>query len=62
MKKDKNMESKTTQELKEILSNPAKANQHAAALAELLHEDREITEEDTEDTSLRGGIRPTRRP
>lgn len=52
----------TTEELKAILLNPNKAQEHAAAAAELLHETREIGEEDTEDEAMRGGIRPTRRP
>lgn len=61
-KKMPNYTELTTMELKEILLNPAKAQQHAAAIAELLHETREITEEDTTDENMRGGISPTRRP
>jgi hypothetical protein len=61
-KRKYNMETKTTDELREILKNPAKAQQHAAALAELLDESREVTEEDTDDPNLLRGIRPTRRP
>jgi hypothetical protein len=55
----KKMETKTTQELLEILSNPAKSQQHAAALAELMHSSRVIPN-DYSDPDMRGGIRPNR--
>jgi hypothetical protein len=58
-KKYKIMETKTTQELLDILSNPAKSAQHAAALAELMHSTRKIPDDYT-DVSMRGGIRPSR--
>lgn len=53
------MENKTTQELIDILLNPAKAQQHAAALAELNHSSRKIPE-NYPDAALRGGIGPVR--
>jgi hypothetical protein len=53
------MESKTTQELLDILSNPAKSAQHQAALAELMHSARAIPN-DYSDPDMRGGIRPSR--
>jgi hypothetical protein len=59
MKKHKIMETKTTQELLDILSNPAKSAQHQAALAELMHEARKIPN-DYPDAALRGGIGPVR--
>lgn len=58
-RKYKIMETKTTQELLDILSNPAKSAQHAAALAELMHSTRVIPN-DYPDAAMRGGIRPTR--
>ena len=60
MKKYK-MENKTTEELREIIQNPAKAQQHAAAIAEVFHADRRYKDGDPDTTpENRGGIRPIR--
>lgn len=56
-----NYTTSTTEELKGILLDPAKASEHEAALVELLCEERVIEEDNTAE-DLRGGIRPTRRP
>lgn len=49
----------TTTQLKNILLDPAKAQEHAAVVAELICEEREIEETHPEE-ELRGGIRPRR--